>query len=261
MKIGLDEGAAIEESAVRLDLLHRIGQWIIALPELTPEEVDVLIELEKGYRPELKCVQWEENAKELLRSLVEQKIFTGQRRHLRSVIMRAMGYAKELSALGVSPSFKPASVVTEDIINDAVGPITVAATMATPRSRIKKLSMAISQWLNESKIWPACPSPMLWESAKDFFGPTDEGKTRLGKFFLRSTLFKEANGEEYTLDELEEAWGSTTHNKIRGYLRPVNVKVFEGEIESISNAKISWKKAAIMFRDSHRNDRGDFIVS
>ena len=261
LMIGLDEDAAVEESVVRLDLLHRIGQWIIVLPELTPEEVDVLIELERGYRHDLKYVQWEEDAKELLRTLVGKKIFTGQRRQLRTVIMRALGYAKELSALGVSPSFKPASVVTEDIINDAVGPITVAAAMATPRSRIQKLSMAISHWLKDSNVWSDCPSPILWKSVKAFFGSGEEGKTRLGKAFLQSTLFKEATGGEYTLDELEEAWGSTTHNKIRGYLNVVKAKVFEGEIELTAKANISWDEGAYMYRDSHRNDRGDFIVS
>ena len=206
LKIGLDDGAAIEDSAVRLDLLHRIGQWIVVLPEVIPNEVDVLIELEKEFRPDLKYIQWEEGAKKLLRTMVDQKIFSGQRRQVRTVIMRAMGSAKELSALGVSPSFKPASVVTEDIIKDAVGPITVAAATVSAPGRIQKLSTAVSRWLNDSKRWPVCPSPISWDQAKAFFGRGKEGKTRLGKAFLRSTLFKEAGGGEYTLDELEEAW-------------------------------------------------------
>src|SRR6185312_14330303 len=46
-------GYSSDGSTVRADLIYRLAQWIVELPDLQPGEVDYLINIEKNSRPSL----------------------------------------------------------------------------------------------------------------------------------------------------------------------------------------------------------------
>lgn len=253
---GVSENDFSTDSSVRADLVYRLAQWVVELPDLQSSEVEYLIEVEKNSRPSLKGVLWEPDALEALKAMVDRgRRFPGQRRQLRTVVMRAMAYASELPALGISSHFKRSSVVTEDILKRAMEPIALRpAPSHVEEDRRSKLKRAIAAWLSRENVWPDCPADFTWETVQERFG---KDKVRIGKYFLLSSLFHEAGQREYRLGELEQAWGAESHNTIRGYLNKAFDQALKEalahlDIQAIDTIETGWQGTIDGLRRSHQ---------
>jgi hypothetical protein len=220
-----------EASSVRADLIYRLGQWIVDLPDLQPHEVDLLIELEKMYRPDLESVTWKAEAKRELAARIEAGEFPGQRRQLRTVIMRAMAYAKELPALGIASSFQRGSVVTKEILDEAVRPISIKDRGANAE-RVSALQSAICSWLVAENIWAGCQIGFRWPDARKSL---DKGV--LCEAYLNSMLFHDPSQAPYQLEELDQAWGATAkqaeNNTIRNHLKDSLARVVRDKFSDL----------------------------
>lgn len=73
---------------LREDLVYRLAEWVVELPDLGKDEVDAFVE---RMQPD---VEWHPNAKKLLRDRVESRSLPGHRRQLTHVIRRALAIAK-----------------------------------------------------------------------------------------------------------------------------------------------------------------------
>jgi hypothetical protein len=219
------DSRAFGHSSVRDDLVFRLARWIIELPDMVPEEVDDLIRLEQQRRPDLADVIWESNAIEGLKKQVHDGAFPGQRRELRTVAMRAMAYAKGLSALGMNVYGNDSPVVNESTLLDAIRPVRIETDS---EHKFSRLHSAICNLLRQEGVWAKCREGFQWSDLKGF------DRIEICKMFLRSLLFVGKDGHDYSLDDLEIAWGvdpaRTKNSTVRKSLEDYVTKALKSEL-------------------------------
>jgi hypothetical protein len=98
--------------SIRKDLVVRLSQWIVTLPDVSPEEVDFLIAREQEERG--LEVPWHEDAKRALRIKIKSESFPGNRRQVRQLIGRAMVRVEHERASGMRLG-RPNEVLDEDL--------------------------------------------------------------------------------------------------------------------------------------------------
>jgi hypothetical protein len=128
-----------------------------------------------------------------------------------------MAYAKGMAALGVRLQTKESPMVTLDILDQAIQPITIESGIT---NQTTKLHAAVCEMLRTEGVWPSCREGFAW----DDLGSVE--RVKLCRMFLRSMLFVEAGKGLHNFEELEVAWGvkakkakgSTARNSMKKYV-------------------------------------------
>lgn len=233
-----------ETSEVRADLVYRLAQWVVELPRVSSSEVPDLITREKNERPDLRDVKWQPDAVAKLSGLVQDGVFEGNRRQLRTVAMRAMAYARELPAMGSGPQQE--LTVTPAIVEWAVRPIRPRTQRDVGTAdREMRLRRAVGRMLRNDYGWPHESDDVTWKSVRTVL----KDKRRLCHAFLTASLFGISGGSEVELAELEQAFGAKRgeDSVIRKHLRPIALDVLASDFD-VPQKKLDWSAALAEIR-------------
>lgn len=204
-----------ERPSFRPDLVWRVARWVIELPELHEAELDTMIELERtAHREQFLHVVWPDEQKETLRRWIREGRFPGQRRELRTVLMRAMTYASDLPRIGaVLPGSE--HLVTAAILDRAFYPIQIETRTEQAGDRPGQLQRALRLCFSATGLWPDCPEKLTTKDMQGRFQTLTGDKqaatsARCVAFVLSACLSRNNTGFEQ--QELEVAWGGKAGN-------------------------------------------------
>lgn len=195
----------------RPDLIWRAARWVIDLPDLIPEELDAIIDLEqRSHGDAFGNIVWPDEQRAVVRKWIEEKRFSGQRRELRTILMRAMTYASEMERIGTSLPGQDQEI-TNEILDRAIQPIKVQTSTILVPMRSQTLQEMVRMCLSSTGIWLSCPSKFNLNSFGDQVAavsgtPRIVDTVRSIAFLLSACLTPDGTYPE--LQVVEAAWGS-----------------------------------------------------
>jgi transcriptional regulator with GAF, ATPase, and Fis domain len=247
--VASEDRGGISADGFRHDLVYRVSQWVVELMDLQADEVGssvgdegLLLKLERD-DSDMKHVRWDAAAVLRLREEVIRGRVPGQRRQLRSIAMRAMAYAVEKEALGYPSELHGGSVVTKEVVEEALRPIRLAQPEAPGKmSPVDELHRCVCEMLR-NEFGYEFNVGFEWAQVLRKFR---NSRRTLCVAFLRSSQIILPSRGRWTLDELEKAWGNRGSV---GAIRAVLKGELQGALKELipsqgsPNETITWDEA------------------